>query len=337
MPNLENLTTFGATTFPSLDEAGRELLVACVAGRFELPPAGRSSETPPARSDKQLPPPMEDGWWGQPDASSLRVEGQSTWFRPATDIYISGRAWAPRGRPIKEMQVGVRIGPCRKILQVFGERVWAQGLLEPRPSAPLPFESMPLVYERSFGGASEPRNPVGRGLHASARASVEQPLPNLEDPHQLIHHHSDRVTPVGLGPIARSWQPRLAYAGTYDEAWVKNRAPLWPLDFDHRFFLAATPGLVASPWLKGGEPVVLSGLSPDGQWTFPLPRHRLAVKVVFQHRVERRPLVLDAVHIEPEERALTLIWRAAVVAHEELSRHEYSVVRELEPWEEASP
>lgn len=335
MPNIENLTSFEVVTFPSLDEGGRELLVACVAGRFDLPPAGRSSERPPTHSDRQVPPPMADTWWGQPDASSLHVEGQSTWFRSATDIYISGKAWAPRGRPVKEMQVGVRIGPCKKILQVFGERVWVQGVLELHPLEPRPFESMPLVYERSYGGAAEPRNPVGRGLYASARAAVEQPLPNLEDPLQLIRRHSDKVTPVGFGPIARSWQPRLAYAGTYDAAWIKNRAPLWPPDFDHRFFLAAAPGLVASPWLKGGEPVVLNGLSPDGQWAFPLPRHRLTVKVVFQHRVERRPLVLDAVHFESEERALTLIWRAAVVAHGELSRHEYSVVRELESWEEA--
>ncbi len=80
--------------------------------------------------------------------------------------------------------MGVRIGPCQKTLQVFGERVWVQGVLELRPLEPRPFESMPLVYERSYGGAAEPRNPVGRGFYASARAAVEQPLPNLEDPLQ---------------------------------------------------------------------------------------------------------------------------------------------------------
>ncbi|NVJ24468.1 DUF2169 domain-containing protein [Myxococcus sp. AM011] len=334
MPKLENLTSFGAISFPSLDGTGCEQLVVCVSGHFELPRAGRASDTPPARSDRQGPPPLVDSYWHSPETSSLRMEGQSTWYRPATDIYISGRAWAPRGRPVKEMQVAARIGPCQKTLHVLGERVWARGVLTLQPSVPLPFDSLPLVYERSFGGPMEARNPVGRGFHGSSKAALEQPLPNFEDPAHRLTHFSQQVPPWGLGPLSRYWQPRLAWAGTYDEAWVEQRAPLWPADFDPRFFLAAAHGLAAAPWLKGGEPVVLSGLSPDGPLSFPLPRHRLVIKAIFRDRVERRPMVLDAVHIEPDERGLTLIWRAAVPVHGLLSKHEYTVVRELEPWEE---
>jgi hypothetical protein len=79
--------------------------------------------------------------------------------------------------------------------------------------------------------------------------------------------------------------------------------------------------------------VVLAGLSPDGQIAFPLPRHRLVAKSVFRHRVDRRELALDAVHIEPDERALTLIWRVAIPAHRELAQHQYTLVREQESWE----
>lgn len=335
MPDLENLTAFAAVAFPSMDQEGRELLVALASRRFHLPAVGRVTQTPPTPCDEQPLPPLEDTWWGKPESSSLRMEGQSAFFRPGTDIYVSGHAWAPRGRRVKEMQVCVRVGPCQKVLHVFGDRVWAGGLLGPRPSEPLPFECMPLVYERSFGG--EPRNPVGRGLYASAREALEQPLPNLEDPHKLIERTSDRPAPVGLGPVARGWEPRRLQAGTYDEAWVESRAPLWPLDFDLRFFHAAAPGLIASPWLKGGEPVVLTGLSPDGQIAFPLPHHRLSVKAVFRHREERRHMVLDAVHLEPDEQALTLFWRAAIPAHRELVDHVYTVLREVEPWEDSLP
>jgi hypothetical protein len=334
MPHLKNLTPFSGLSFPSLDEKDCEQLVVCVAGRFELPRAGRTLNTAPLRSDRQEPPPLADVYWGPPESSSLRMEGQSTWYRPATDIYVSGRAWAPRGRPVKKMRVAVQVGPCQKSLQVVGERVWARGVLALQPSAPLPFESMPLVYERSFGGPDEPRNPVGRGHYTSARAALEKPLPNLEDPLNPLEHFSQRQTPLGFGPIARGWLPRRAWAGTYDEAWVERRAPLWPGDFDCRFFLAAAPGLTASPWLTGGEPVVLSGLSPDGTLAFRLPHHRLVVKALFRHRVERRPMVLDAIHMELEERALMLIWRASIPAHGVLSQHEYSIIRELAPWEE---
>lgn len=343
MPNLENLTRFSAVDLPSMNKEGEELLVIVVAGRFELPPAGRPSNEPPKPSEEQRPPVMEDVYWGEPGASSLRYEGQTAYTRPGTDIYVSGTAWALGGKPVTEMLAAVKVGPCQKAVRVFGTRVWYRGALGLKASAPRPFESMPLRYERSFGGvaqstgkgppAYEPRNPVGMGLYGSAKEAVEQPLPNLEDPLLLMSSPTDRVPPAGFGPIARSWQPRLALAGTYDETWVKQRSPLWPGDFDPRFFHAAAPGLVASPELKGGESVVLAGLARDGQIAFPLPQHRLVVKSVFRHRVDRRSLALDAIRIEPDERALTLIWRAAIPASRELALHEYSIVRQLEPWE----
>jgi hypothetical protein len=346
MPNLENLTRFQAVSLPSMNQEGEELLLICVAGRFDLPPAGRPSNEPPKPSEEQRPPVMEDVYWGEPGASSLRYEGQTAYHRPGTDIYVSGQAWAPRGKPVPEMLAAVKVGPCQKGIRVFGTRVWYRGALGLKASAPRPFESLPLRYERSFGGvaavtetappAYEPRNPVGIGLYGSAKEAIEQPLPNLEDPFHLMTTPTDRVPPTCFAPVARSWQPRLSYAGTYDEAWVEQRAPLWPRDFDPRFFHAASPGLVASPGLKGGEPVVLTGLSPDGQIAFPLPRLRLAVKSVFRHRVDRRALALDAVQIGPDEKSLTLIWRAAIPAHRELAQHEYSLVREVEPWEELS-
>jgi hypothetical protein len=347
MPNLENLTRFKAVDLPSMNKEGEELLVICVAGRFDLPPAGPPLQEPPKPSEEQRLPMMEDVYWGEPGASSLRYEGQTAYTRPGTDIYVSGSAWAPGGKPVPELLTAVKVGPCQKGVRVFGTRVWYRGALGLKASAPRPFESIPLRYERSFGGvaaatgkeppAYEPRNPVGMGLYSSAKEAVEQPLPNLEDPLQLITSPTDRVSPAGFGPIARSWQPRLKLAGTYAEAWVEQRAPLWPRDFNPLFFQAASPGLVAAPWLKGGEPVVLSGFSPDGQIAFPLPRYRLLLKSVFRHRVDRRELVLDAVLLEPDARALTLVWRAAVPAHRELAQHEYSVVRELEPWEGSLP
>lgn len=346
MPNLENLTRFQAVDLPSMNKEGEELLVICVAGRFDLPPAGRPSNEPPKPSEEQHPPVMEDVYWGEPGASSLRFEGQTAYTRPGTDIYVLGHAWAPGGKPVPEMLAAVKVGPCQKGIRVFGTRVWYRGALGLKASAPRPFESMPLRYERSFGGvaavmgteppAYEPRNPVGMGLYCSAKEAIEQPLPNMEDPFHLLASPTDRPTPVGFGPIARSWQPRLGFAGTYDEAWVEKRAPLWPRDFDPRFFHAASQGLIASPGLKGGEPVVLSGFSPDGQFAFPLPRHRLMVKSFFRHRVDRRELHLDVVQLEPDEKTVTLIWRAAIPAHRELAQHEYNLVRELKPWEELS-
>lgn len=345
MPLIENVTAMAARDFLSIDKDGADTLVVCVCGTFQLPAPGRPASSEPALADEQAEPSPEDVYWGEPGTSSLRYEGQSAYVRPGTDIYVNGQAWAPGGRPVKELLVAVRVGPCRKGIQVFGERVWQRGLTGWSASSARPFESMPLRYERSFGGpavkegarpgAFENRNLVGRGYHPEGRAAEGQPLPNLEDPLHRLSSPTERVAPVGFGPISRSWQPRLGYGGTYDAKWVERRAPLWPLDFDVRFFQAAAPGLVATPWLVGGEEVVLSGLSPDGAFSFRLPRRRLVAKAVFRGRVERRVLVLDAVLLEPDERRLRLFWRTAFPAQGALALHEYTLVRELEPWEEA--
>lgn len=66
--------------------------------------------------------------------------------------------------------------------------------------------------------------------------------------------------------------------GTYDAAWLEERAPLLPLDHDDRTNLCATPGLTATPPLAGGEPVALTHLTPGGgAVAFRLPRIGVSV------------------------------------------------------------
>ena len=339
MPVLENLTPFAATDFLSLTKEGEECLVLVVAGSFVMPAAGRPSAAPLALCDEQPVPPKADTYWGEPEKSSLRYESPSAYTRPATDVLLHGRAWASRGRKVTRTQVTVRAGPLEKRALVSGTRVWYRGLVGLSASDPLPFESMPLQYEYSFGGTSasrhEARNPVGRGFHESAKEAVDKPLPSIEEPEALVRGWADRPPPCGFGPVARHWQPRLGWAGTYDAAWVEKRAPLWPLDFDERFFQTAPEGLRASPHLRGGEPVVLEGVSPDGPIAFPLPSFRLLARCTFARRLEKRRMTLDTVLLEPEERRLVLSWRATFPAHRELATHEVSSVRLLEPWEDA--
>ncbi len=49
---------------------------------------------------------------------------------------------------------------------------------------------------------------------------------------------SDKPPPAGVGYVP-AWHPRATFAGTYDEAWRKKRAPYLPADFAPRFFQAA--------------------------------------------------------------------------------------------------
>jgi hypothetical protein len=114
-----------------------------------------------------------------------------------------------------------------------------------------------------------------------------------------------------VGPIAASWLPRRQFAGTYDAAWQRNRAPYLPDDFDVRFFQCAAPELVFDRYLNAGEPVQLAGVMPDGPVQFTIPDARLAVSVTIAGTEEQPPVNLETLLIEPDHNRASFTWRAA--------------------------
>lgn len=338
-----NLSRLGAVALPTMCRADHERALVVAAATFALPSASAST---PTLLEEQAPPPLADEYHADPTNSSLRREGQSAYVRPGTDIYLRGHAWAPRGRPSDRTALHVRVGPCVRRAHVFGDRVWVRALGEVRASPAVPFERVPLLWERSFGGTPKTlrsrsvsvseRNPVGRGLFDDASEAEEQPLPNFEDPKAPLSGLGDRPTPVGFGPIARHWQPRRGFGGTYDQSWLETRNPLWPADMDERLFCAAAPGLSASPHLQGGELVELVGVHPDGALRFSLPSLALRAKFSFRRWVERHDLVLDAVDIDTDTWSLIMVWRAlSGPADGQLDQLDSITLRALAEWERA--
>jgi len=161
-----------------------------------------------------------------------------------------------------------------------------------------------------------------------------QPLPNIESIKNRISTIKDKPTPTGFGPIARHWKPRVDYAGTYDQDWVETKAPFWPDDFDPRFFQAAAPGLATKNYLIGGEQVKIIGFSHKGVFNFKLPELRLLAKFRFIDSTEKKIMVLDAVHFEPDEQEMTLTFRTSVTTFNRIPDLFSTTIRELEPWEE---
>ncbi|MCY0989732.1 DUF2169 domain-containing protein [Nannocystis sp. ILAH1] len=343
MSELENLTPFahGSACGYGLDD--RVYMIHCLAARFHLPPPG-SIHHGPLLLGEQRAPSMADEHWGDPAVTSLKFPGQGVVARPGAEVYVVGSAYAPRGREATTLRADVRVGSCAKAVQITGARTWQRGLKGLRPSAPEPFTSMPLRYERSFGGtrtnakgeviAQEPRNPIGVALAVADADAVGQPLPNLEDPGDLLTSWDQRVVPAGFGPIPGSWQPRLGFAGTYDSEWIARRAPLWPKDCDPRFFGAAAPGLSAPAPFRGGEPVLLDGFAPEGPFEFSLPSFRVIAKHTYTDHQSRHALACDGVLTDTDERAITLFWRTAAPLEQGLRRLLRTTIRLLEPWEE---
>ena len=272
-----------------------------------------------ALAQVQLPVIMADEYYGDPTSSSLKLASEIHIGKPGTDVLVVGRAWAPSARAVRETLVAVSVAERRKAIRVTGDRVWRG---DGTASEPEPFEALPLVWERAFGGVhqladrtlAEERNPVGVGFRG--RRTVEeligQPLPNLEDPSSVLERPGQNFTPVCLAPTAPHWLPRRSFAGTYDENWQRKRAPYLPTDFDPRFFHCAAPELAFDRFLQGGEAIEIRGALPDGPIAFEVPTANLTVAVTIAGVEEYPTANLETILIEPDENRACMTWRAAL-------------------------
>ncbi len=317
MLQVRNETPFVPTLFLFPDERGVETVYLVVKATFEV----RGARVRVA--EEQCPVILADEHWGEPGKSSLKRASEAHLLKPGTDVLLQGEAHAPRGRPVESCRVSISVGALRQALEVFGDRQWKGGWVSPGISSPEPFTTMPLVWERAFGGMhereggpvlAEARNPVGRGFRGRRSGSEMEgrPLPNLEDPGHLMDSISDTPAPVCMGPIAPAWEPRKSCAGTYDEAWRTQRAPYLPADFRPEFFCVAPPSLRAPMGLSGGEPVELLNVSPEGVQRFYLPRCEWEVEVRVAGKPEQPRMRLETVLLEPGVGRVCLTWRGAL-------------------------
>lgn len=319
-PAVENSSPYAFEPLFVADEEGRPLLVPIVKGTWDVGPAGLTLAA------EQLPVLLEGLPYGDPATSSYRYEPESGWPKPATDVVLVGSAVAPRPGTT-ELLVALQVGPLKKGVRVVGDRAFYKALASVGMTRPLPFERIPLQWERAFGGwdrsnpdparhAFEPRNPVGVGFRGSG-SRFEEGLrcPNLEDPARPFKGWGDRPPPAGFGFLSPSWEPRPRHAGTYDKRWEEERAPLLPRDFDRRFLSAASPGLVAAGHLRGDEPVVVTGVTPTGGYAFRLPGVG-APTVLVERGDQEDALVttrLDTVILDTDARKLVLRWCGELV------------------------
>lgn len=287
-------TPFCAGLMPILDKDGTEGRVAVLKATFSLGDHGLITIAEQQESVQFI-----DTYLNEPATSSTLFESDGAWFKPATDIVVIGSAFAPEGGATT-FTARIDFGPLSKRLAVFGDRHWSYSTLTGTSiSEPERLSEIPLCWERCFGGSDlagnqtvwEPRNPIGTGFCAVKRAEKLNglPLPNFEDPSSSIRRWDDRPTPHGLGFVGRSWQPRVRHAGTYDAVWQRTRMPIPPADFDYRFFNGAAPGLVFPGYVRGGEMVQASNLSPRRFESFTLP----SLDVVFRGVARRAPFEIE--------------------------------------------
>jgi len=329
MWQVDNRTPFAAERGWVRDGNGAEIWLVAVKCTFDIKPDGST-----AVSDDQPPVLRVPEYYGEPGKSSVKYEADLVMTKTTTDVLVVGHACAPQGRPVTQMDVGFRVGPVNKVLRVTGDRRWGSlGI-----SSPEPFTKMPIVYERAFGGADlksarperdwDWRNPVGAGF-AVARDNLDgAALPNIEYPDDIVTGWKDRPRPAGFGPIAAHWQPRVAFAGTYDEKWMNERQPLLPLDFDNRFFQSAPQDQQAPAFLRRGVPVVLHRLTPVKELRFFLPNVFLGFDTRFYDgtRELHKERKLHTVILEPDYPRVSVVWHTPLQCHFKVHQLERTIV-----------
>jgi hypothetical protein len=316
-PPLSKATTATVELLPQLAASGDAVIVTVVKQRFQVTPAGRTERVSGAKVNVADIPWDED----EPETSSIKLPSDLCLHKPSTDVIVVGSAMAKGGPRVRELDVGLRVGSMKKVLRVFGPRVWYRGLVGVALSAPEPFEQLPLRWEYAWGGRDdsdpkkpleESRNPVGRGIARDPAKLVHQPGPAIEDVAHLISTSRSAPPPAGLGAIGRHWLPRKKYAGTFDEAWKKTRMPLPPADADARFEQSAPPDQIAPAYLRGGEPVGMHNLCVEGPLVFELPRLAFFVGGRLDGKLIERRTVMDTLVLFPAEKAFEMTWRATV-------------------------
>ena len=247
-------------------------------------------------------------------------ESDFAYFKPRSDLLLSGKCHPPGGHEVQACKVTFGVGTRTKTLGVFGDRFWNQ--VTKTISEPIPFEQMELRYENSFGGQGFKKNPTGKGFGKvkDAEGTIKWPLPNVEDLKNLIGSPKSHPDPAGFGPISSLWPQRYSKLGTYKGDWLKERWPWYPVDFDWGYYNAAPDDMQVDGYLRGDETLYFENLHPAiSSYHSQLPAIRPRL---FIHRPEirgdHRPvffepgLHLDTLWVDMEAEKLVLVWRGAI-------------------------
>jgi uncharacterized protein YjbI with pentapeptide repeats len=243
--------------------------------------------------------------------------------KPKGEVLVVGKCFAPKGEPVSASEARLCIGPIDKTLYVFGDRFWSRkaGIVK-AISDPLPFTEMAVSYENAFGGPAYKKNPLGKG-HALVKTDAGEknhPLPNIEDPRDLIDSPKKKPEPAGFGSIDLTWPQRMEKVGTYDQKWQRERFPGLAEDIDRTFFNAAPEDQHIEGFFKGDEPFEIKGMHPEK----PLIQTRLPgfkSRCFINQKSEQEELFkevdtrLDTIWLFPHAEKGILLYRGTVEVH----------------------
>lgn len=298
---LDNRTPYPAHFYRTALAADRFAASVLVRVTFDL------SRGPIAPSDEQ-PWLASRAPWKSPHGE---VESDDVYYREGCDLFVFGSARAPGGKPVEQLDVRVTVGDFSRAVRVSGDRVWEPGPDGLEPSAPRPFEAIPLTPAFAFGGQATwdglavpyGDNPAGRGFYLEEEEARGALLPNIEELDELVARWTDRPEPAGLGFCPRAFRARLRRGATFDgDGQLREIHPA--------LFNAAYPRMVA-PRVEPGMRATITGVREDGPLELTVPSLPLVARLRFGDDMFDEPLEIDQMGVEVDEGRLFLSYRYA--------------------------
>ncbi len=346
---LDNFTPFSAQSMPHVASAGMFEHIIVKLG-YDIRRLGGSQGLSQLDLASSQPPLLEtDVYEGEELLTELLYEQDYAPLKPATDVIVCGHAYAPGNQPIRRFEAAIQVRDRTLPLTLHCPRRWvARSGMEKAASLFMssdvqieygpPVTSVALSWHLAFGGYDDSdvktehhsvfdNNPVGRGYHANGASDSfsDVLLPQIEHPDRMVRNWYDKPLPVCTAVYPKHFGLRRALAGTCDEAWQRQTAPLPPEDFSMRFYNCAAPELQFAPYLQAGERIYLHGFVSGGEpLTIQIPQPDLYVLSQYGSAGFRSNLNLDTIVIEPDKDRCSLVWKTALPP-----RHERGVLSKI--------
>lgn len=332
------------------NDQNRPIFSVLVKRTYDIRPGQRV-----ARAEKVRALVLADHYYdnGDPEWATVKYETDLAAFKLLTDVVVIGKAFAPGGNPMPELDVSVEVERYRKTVRISGDRQCIfRGNSPPGFTEPVPFTELPIQYELAYGGKDlkshskapfyYPRNDLGAGVVLrNAKETVEGlPLPNIEDPEDLLT--PERVVigepdrwpaqplPDGLGWFQRTWYPRCSFTGAMpsylevDTILREETLGLVPKGQIALFRQFKLPSFdvrfnngasrgLTLPHLAGQETLRLTHLTPSDSLSFQLPGEKPAIMLDIGLGENELDPALDTVCVRLEEMQVDLVWRGSHV------------------------
>ncbi|MFO0588972.1 MAG: DUF2169 domain-containing protein [Polyangiaceae bacterium] len=234
---------------------------------------------------------------GKNPARSVRLTSDLAPFLPAADVVLTGHACAPEDETALGMSVRLAVYRDRALLDKS-----INVLCSTEDGGDVPFETMPLVYEKAYGGIGFADNPYGVGV-----ASQADKAPNLVDP-------VDPQKVACFAPISRGWPNRKRLLGKTERRALEGPVCEIPDGFNFSYFQAA-PFDQQIAYLQGNEWIVLEGMhATHTQITSCLPSAIGRARVFgLGDGGQGRALALtaDTLRIDADTLTCTVVWRGS--------------------------